>query len=344
MTSATRHLSPSKAAARLSISAKALRHYEQRGLIKPTRTAAGWRAYSPDDLNLAARIVVLRKLGLSLGQVKRVLGGDGQSLALALAAHQVTLEADVRRIADDVERVRRMRADLANGRVPASEDLVRVLPPVRELHVAFDLPWPWGGERFELRDIRSLNYIIGPLGSGKTRLAKRIAECLPAADFFGMDRASSVGDVRSQVDVDAALKSRVDQALAWLMDEGATSSDALFALVVALESEGPAFLVIDMLEHGLDEPTQEAVVAYLRRRSIDRAPIFCTTRSRAIVDLEAIGLNETIILCPANHSPPTRVAPFRGAPGYEAVSTCLASPTVRARTEGLVAAWQSQVR
>jgi DNA-binding transcriptional MerR regulator len=328
----------------LGISAKALRHYEQRGLIKPTRTATGWRVYSPDELNLAGQIVSLRKLGLGLGQIKQVLEGDGQGLEVALAAHQVALEADVRRIADDVERVRRMRADLANGQLPASEDPVRALTTTNGLRAAFDLPWPWGGERFELRDIRSLNYIIGPLGSGKTRLAKRIAELLPAADFFGMDRTSSVGDLGARLDVDATLKARVDQALAWLMDEGATSSDALFALVVALESEGPAFLIIDMLEHGLDKATQVAVVAYLRRRGPDRAPIFCTTRSRAILDLEAIGLGETVILCPANHSPPTRVAPFRGAPGYEAVATCLASPEVRARTEGLVAAWQSQVR
>ena len=44
-----------------------------------------------------------------------------------------------------------------------------------------------------------------------------------------------------------------------------------------------------------------------------------------------------IILCPANHSVPTRVAPYPGAPGYEAVATCLASPDVRARTEGIIA-------
>ena len=56
----------------------------------------------------------------------------------------------------------------------------------------------------------------------------------------------------------------------------------------------------------------------------------------------AIGPDETIILCPANHSPPTSVAPFPGAPGYEAAATCLASPEVRARTEGVIA-WRPQV-
>jgi len=58
--------------------------------------------------------------------------------------------------------------------------------------------------------------------------------------------------------------------------------------------------------------------------------------------LDAVSADETIILCPANHSPPIRVAPYWGAPGYEAVATCLASPEVRARTEGVIA-WRPKV-
>jgi hypothetical protein len=55
-----------------------------------------------------------------------------------------------------------------------------------------------------------------------------------------------------------------------------------------------------------------------------------------------VGTDEVIILCPANHSPPMQVAPYPGAPGFEAVATCLASPEVRARTEGVIA-WLPQV-
>jgi len=40
---------------RLGVSAKALRLYEQRGLIAPLRTAAGWRVYGPDEMARAAR-------------------------------------------------------------------------------------------------------------------------------------------------------------------------------------------------------------------------------------------------------------------------------------------------
>ena len=343
MSASAQFLNPAAAALRLGVSAKALRLYEQHGLITPGRTAAGWRAYGPDEMARAAEIVTLRALGLSLAQIARVLGDDPQDLGLALAAHQATLEARMRELAGAVEKVRDIRASLAKGKSPTAMELVQLLRPNAEVRVAFDLPWPWGGERFELSDVRPLNYIIGPLGSGKTRLAKRLAETLPNAVFLGLDRLEHGGAAaRAHLDADPALKSRVDRTLAWLVEDGAAASEALVALLVGLESEGAAIVVVDMVEQGLDQAAQEALIAHLRRRGPGARPLFLLTRSSAILDLAAVGAEEAIIFCPANHSPPTSVAPYPGATGYEAVATCLASPEVRARTEGVIA-WRPQV-
>jgi len=340
--SSARFLNPSEAARRLGVSAKALRLYEQRGLVAPRRTAAGWRTYGPDEMARAAEIVALRALGLSLSQVARVTGGDPEDLVPALAAHQTTLEGRMRQLAGMVEKVRGLRADLARGKPPADGELAQLLGATVERGVAFDLPWPWGGERFELRDVRPLNYIIGPLGSGKTQLAQRLAETLPGAKFLGLERLADGGAAaQAQLDADPALKSRVDRTLAWLVDDGAVASPALTALLVGLQAENAAILVVDMVEQGLDQVAQEALIAHLRHRGPDSRPLFLLTRSSAILDLTAVGAGEAILLCPANHSPPTRVAPFPGAPGYEAVATCLASPEVRARTEGFIA-WKPQ--
>jgi DNA-binding transcriptional MerR regulator len=88
-------LNPSAAAQRLGVSAKALRLYEQRGLVAPRRTAAGWRVYGPDEMARAAEIVALRALGFSLSQILRVLADDPRGLEPALAAHQAILEGRI---------------------------------------------------------------------------------------------------------------------------------------------------------------------------------------------------------------------------------------------------------
>lgn len=319
----SRFLNASDAARRLGISVKALRLYEQRGLLAPVRSDAGWRAYGPQDLERASEIVALRALGFSLAQVGRILKGDASGLEPALAAHLKALEARLRELVAAMDGVRALRAELARGSAPSASDLARALAPSAGPCLAFDLPWPWGGERFELRDIRPLTYITGPLGSGKTRLAMRIAEAIGGV-FLALDRTA-----------DPSLQAKIEPTVALLVQDGATDTPALRALLAGLETSQP--VVVDLLEQGLDKATQEAVIAHLRRRSPDAPPLFVMTRSSSILDLDALGPGETVIFCPANHAPPCRVDPYPGAPGYEALASCLATPEVRARSEGVIA-------
>jgi len=315
VSSSAQFLNASEAAKRLGVSVKALRLYEQRGLVAPIRSAAGWRAYGPAEMARAGEIAALRALGFSLAQVARVLKGDSQGLEPALAGHQAMLEARLGQLAGTVEKLRGLRRDLAQGRAPSVAELARLAAPAAACSIAFDLPWPWGGERFELYGIKPLTWIIGPLGSGKTRLAQRLAEILPDAAFLGLEPLAESGAAAwARLDADSTLRSRVDRTLAWLIEDGAQESDALIALLAGLESEGPAILVVDMIEQGLDHATQEALAAHLRRRGPGARPLFMLTRSSAMLDLAAVTPEEAIILCPANHSPPTRVAPYPGTP------------------------------
>lgn len=142
MSGSAAFLNASEAARQLGISVKALRLYEQRGLIMPTRTAAGWRAYGPAEMSRAEEIVALRALGFSLAQVARVLEGDVQGLEPALTAHQAMLEGRIRELVATAEKVRGLRDDLARGRTPTVGNLTRLLAPAPGLQVAFDLPWP----------------------------------------------------------------------------------------------------------------------------------------------------------------------------------------------------------
>ena len=334
MSRSRQNLSSSQAAAHLGVSAKALRLYEQRGLIAPERTSAGWRAYGRADMARAAEIISLRALGLSLTQIARVMKGNRGDLEAGLAAHEVRLQEQASQIASSLKRVQSLQSDIVQGQTPALAELAIAVVGGERLAAGFKLPWPWGGEWFELRDIGMLNFITGPLGSGKTRLAQRLAEQLPDAAFLGLDRLTD-GSASRHFAEDAALTKRVERRLEWLAEDGAERSDALQALVTALEAQAPSILVVDMVEQGLNEATQKALIAHLRLVKPAKRALFLMTRSSSILDIDAVKATETVIVCPANHSPPIRVVPYPGGRGYEAVDTCLANPEVRARTANI---------
>jgi DNA-binding transcriptional MerR regulator len=200
---------------------------------------AGWRAYGPDQIAQAAEIVGLRMLGLSLVQIERLLRGESKGLAPVLAEHQATLEGRIEALVRTVGKLRDIQADLVHGQSPTAGELAHLLKPAAEMNIAVELPWPWAGEQIVL-ECRSLNYITGPLGSGKTRLALQLAETLPNAAFLGLERSSDEGAVaKARLDADPSLRSRVDRILAWLSDEGAMRSNALIALIVGVECAGP---------------------------------------------------------------------------------------------------------
>ena len=75
----------------------------------------------------------------------------------ALAAHKASLGNRIGQLVDTLQKVRRLREELGQGEISAVAKIARLLKSINTIDVAFDLPWPWGGEYFELRDIRPLN-------------------------------------------------------------------------------------------------------------------------------------------------------------------------------------------
>lgn len=123
------------AAARVGLSARALRYYEELGLLTPSgHTAGGERRYGPADLDRLERIVELRDvLGMNLDEVKGFLDTEAQldhvRLAYRARKSDETPDADAQRralleeilrlsesladqLASKVERIQAFRADL----------------------------------------------------------------------------------------------------------------------------------------------------------------------------------------------------------------------------------------
>ncbi|HEX3549066.1 MAG TPA: MerR family transcriptional regulator [Candidatus Elarobacter sp.] len=66
-------LSVAEAAARLDVSPRTLRYYEELGFLTPVRTAGGHRLYGAADLETIARIGRMQALGFSLATIRKAL-------------------------------------------------------------------------------------------------------------------------------------------------------------------------------------------------------------------------------------------------------------------------------
>jgi len=114
-------LSPSEAARRLGVSVKALRVYEQHGLVKPLRSQADWRAYGPEEMARLHQILALKRMGLPLARIGALL--KGSTLADVLAIQEQALAEEGARLEHALALVRTARRKLADGIALSIDDL-----------------------------------------------------------------------------------------------------------------------------------------------------------------------------------------------------------------------------
>lgn len=109
------------------LTVRALHHYEQIGLLAPPRrSAAGHRLYGADAVERLYRVNRLRRLGLSLDQIGRVLDDPGWALTNALQAHVAAVDEQLARLAALRGAMTAALADVADDGDP-TRDLLEVL-------------------------------------------------------------------------------------------------------------------------------------------------------------------------------------------------------------------------
>jgi DNA-binding transcriptional MerR regulator len=73
---------------------KSVEYYEQEGLICPKIENNGYRNYSDEDISVLKEIGVLRKLGISIAEIKNILASTNKSAALAKCKYKMDLEVE----------------------------------------------------------------------------------------------------------------------------------------------------------------------------------------------------------------------------------------------------------
>src|SRR6185436_6834601 len=92
-------LTAAECARRTGLTVRALRVYERLKLLKPARSAKGWRVYGPEDLERLNTIVALKNFGLSLTQIRKLCSDTPPALAQILDMQLMVWAA--RRLAAD---------------------------------------------------------------------------------------------------------------------------------------------------------------------------------------------------------------------------------------------------
>jgi DNA-binding transcriptional MerR regulator len=103
------------------VTARALRYYEQIGLLKPGRfSASGYRLYDGEQVDRLQQILLYRELGVPLGEIARLLSAPDFDRLEALRSHREKLKARRLRIQALVEGVEKTIA-MCEGRLTMSD-------------------------------------------------------------------------------------------------------------------------------------------------------------------------------------------------------------------------------
>jgi DNA-binding transcriptional MerR regulator len=179
---------------------RTLRHYDDIGLLTPSRIASnGYRSYDEDALVRLQRILLLRELGLGLPQIAEVLDRGAPEEA-ALAAHLSWLRQEQGRLSRQIAAVERTLTKRRGGE--------RLMP--EEMFDGFDhtryrdeVTRRWGAETYQ----RSDAWWRGMSADDRAAWTERAAHL--GRDWI--EAAESGGDPRSD-----AAQALAERHVAWL--------------------------------------------------------------------------------------------------------------------------------
>jgi DNA-binding transcriptional MerR regulator len=134
-----KELGPAEFSAATGLSIKALRLYDERGLLVPARVdqATGYRHYAEDQIATAGRIALLRRAGIGLADIERFLAAPAAAVIDRWLA-DLAAETGVRRRALEALAFA-LGLDTSLPQEPAMAVIIRPIDSAAELATAFDV-------------------------------------------------------------------------------------------------------------------------------------------------------------------------------------------------------------
>lgn len=103
-------------AEKAGVTVRTLHHYDRLGLLKPSsRTGAGYRLYTEQDLSRLQQIVTLKFIGLPLREIKALLEGSRLDMVQTLRLQRRLLEEKRRQVGLAIQAIEEAETELKTG-------------------------------------------------------------------------------------------------------------------------------------------------------------------------------------------------------------------------------------
>jgi DNA-binding transcriptional MerR regulator len=118
MASAPDTITVREAAARLGVTPRTLKYYEELGIVVPVRSESRYRLYETADLDKLSRVLRMRSLGFSLNAITEMVqkpfeaGADGGSPRLSTASLNELKDSLIKQLGALDARVEQVRREL----------------------------------------------------------------------------------------------------------------------------------------------------------------------------------------------------------------------------------------
>jgi DNA-binding transcriptional MerR regulator len=223
------------------VSTRALRHYEQLGLVHPSgRTAAGYRVYTERDVIALHRVLAYQQMGLPLKEIAPLLGPDAPPLEAVLERQIASVEAQVARQQRLLVMLRRVQRRACENSPDMADHLLKLLSFMRTFQRYFD--------EAELQKVVDLQTSLGD--DGLRRLRGEFDEAMKGLRG-AMERGESPNSEAAQVFARRLLAFK--KLLPKESPEARARGRAMFAENPALlESTGLTLPLLDYMDEAIE--------------------------------------------------------------------------------------------
>ena len=121
------------------MSVRTLHHYDEIGLLVPSeRTEAGYRLYTPGDLERLRRVLTFRDLGFPLAEIARLLDAGPDAVREALSLQAALLQEQLVRAQARLDAVTSLLQSAQSAPDPAGQGVTMSKEEIRQIFSSFD--------------------------------------------------------------------------------------------------------------------------------------------------------------------------------------------------------------